>query len=102
VLDVGCGEGVAIRMMAERFPKSRFAGLDSAAEAIATAGSQAERADLANTRFLVQDAATLAAPARFDFITAFDAIHDQAAPRRVLRGIREVLRPDGVFLMVDI
>ena len=33
---------------------------------------------------------------------AFDSIHDQAAPRRVLRGIREALRPGGVFLMVDI
>jgi hypothetical protein len=33
---------------------------------------------------------------------AFDAIHDQAAPRRVLKGIRDALRPDGTFLMVDI
>jgi trans-aconitate methyltransferase len=24
VLDLGCGEGVAIRMMAQRFPRSRF------------------------------------------------------------------------------
>ena len=100
VLDMGCGEGVAIRMMAQRFPRSRFVGVDIAAEAIATA--RAEAANLTNAQFLAQDAATFSTPAAFDFISAFDAIHDQAAPRRVLRAIHEALRPDGVFLMVDI
>ena len=102
VLDVGCGEGVAVRMMARRFPRSRFVGLDFATEAIATATSEADRAGLTNARFVARDAAAFSAPSSFDFITAFDAIHDQAAPRRVLRVIREALRPGGVFLMVDI
>ena len=93
---------VASRMMAQRFPKSRFVGLDIAPDAIATAIAEADRAGLANTRFLVEDAAAFSAPATFDFITAFDAIHDQGSPRRVLRNIREALRADGVFLMVDI
>jgi len=35
-------------------------------------------------------------------MTAFDAIHDQAQPARVLAGIAEALRPDGTFLMIDI
>jgi SAM-dependent methyltransferase len=102
VLDLGCGEGVAIRMMAQRFARSRFLGMDIAADAIATARAEADAAGLTNARFVAQDGATLSAPATFDFITAFDAIHDQAAPRRVLRTIREALRPDGIFLMVDI
>jgi SAM-dependent methyltransferase len=102
VLDVGCGEGVAIRMLAQRFPRSRFTGLDVSAEAIGTARAEAERASLENARFIVQDAATFAAPASYDFITAFDAIHDQAAPRRVLAAIRGALREGGVFMMVDI
>jgi hypothetical protein len=33
---------------------------------------------------------------------AHDAIHDQARPDAVLAGIARALRPDGVFLMVDI
>jgi 2-polyprenyl-3-methyl-5-hydroxy-6-metoxy-1,4-benzoquinol methylase len=102
VLDVGCGHGVAIRMMAARFPRSWFVGLDIGDDAIAAARASAAQAGLSNARFDAQDAATLTGPPRFDFITAFDAIHDQAAPRRVLRGIREALRPGGVFLMVDI
>jgi 2-polyprenyl-3-methyl-5-hydroxy-6-metoxy-1,4-benzoquinol methylase len=102
VLDVGCGEGVAIQMMARRFPRSRFVGIDLARDAIQAAQAQTARAGLTNARFLVQDAASFAAPSAFDFVTAFDAIHDQAAPRRVLRGIREALRPGGIFLMFDI
>jgi 2-polyprenyl-3-methyl-5-hydroxy-6-metoxy-1,4-benzoquinol methylase len=102
VVDVGCGEGVAVLMMASRFPRSRFTGIDIAPEAIARATADAAASGLANATFLVQDAASVHAPSSFDFVTAVDAIHDQAAPRRVLRAIREALRPDGIFLMVDI
>jgi SAM-dependent methyltransferase len=102
VLDVGCGQGVAVLMMAHRFRRSRFVGLDFAADAIAAARAEADGAGLTNATFLAEDAASLSQPSAFDFITAFDAVHDQAAPRRVLGAIREALRPDGVFLMVDI
>ena len=102
VADVGCGRGVAIRMLARRFPTSRFVGLDIAADAIAWAEDAAARDGLSNATFLVKDAATIGGPPVFDFILAFDAIHDQAAPRRVLEGIHDALRPDGTFMMVDI
>jgi SAM-dependent methyltransferase len=39
--------------------------------------------------------------AAYDFITAFDAIHDQAEPARVLANIARALRPGGTFLMAD-
>jgi 2-polyprenyl-3-methyl-5-hydroxy-6-metoxy-1,4-benzoquinol methylase len=102
VLDVGCGQGVAVTMMAERFPRSRFTGLDVGADAIAAARGAAARLGLANATFVAEDAARLDRPRAFDFITAFDAIHDQAWPRRVLRAIHDALRADAVFLMVDI
>jgi SAM-dependent methyltransferase len=102
VLDVGCGRGEAVVLMAEAFPASRFVGLDLAADAVAFAAAQAERRRLTNARFVRQDAATLDQPSRYDFITTFDGIHDQAAPRTVLRRIREALRPRGTYLMVDV
>jgi SAM-dependent methyltransferase len=40
--------------------------------------------------------------AAFDLVTAFDAIHDQARPDRVLTEIVRSLRPGGTFLMMDI
>ncbi|PON15860.1 hypothetical protein C2W62_21570 [Candidatus Entotheonella serta] len=40
--------------------------------------------------------------ATFDFITTCDAIHNQAKPLSVLRGIYRALKPDGVYLMQDI
>ena len=39
---------------------------------------------------------------RYDAITAFDSIHDQAHPATVLANIHAALKPEGVFLMVDI
>ena len=57
---------------------------------------------LSNTRFVVRDVATLGVSERYDLITAFDAIHDQAQPASVLAGIATALRPEATFLMVDV
>lgn len=40
--------------------------------------------------------------ARFDFITTFDAIHDQARPDVVLQIIARALRPSGTFIKADL
>jgi len=102
VLDIGCGSGGALNLMAKRFPKSRFTGYDLSAEGIATAKAEASDRGLRNIHFELRDVAELEGEAQFDLITAFDAIHDQAAPAAVLRGIERLLRSDGLFLMQDI
>jgi SAM-dependent methyltransferase len=102
VLDVGCGLGRALIAMACEYPNSRFLGIDLSHEAVAGARRRVGELDLHNIAFEQRDAATLDAPARYDLVTAFDSIHDQAEPARVLRNIRAALRPDGVFLMQDI
>ena len=102
VLDVGCGSGHAVNLMARAFPHSRFTGYDFSQEGIAAGRAEAQEWGLTNTEFAVRDAAELGDVSLYDFITAFDSIHDQAQPRAVLRGIAEALRPDGTFLMVDV
>ena len=99
-LDVGCGSGRAINLMAREFPSSRFTGYDFSEEGITRARAGAE--GLSNVRFEVKDAAKLDEAESYDLVTTFDAVHDQADPAAVLEGIRRALRPDGVYLMQDI
>jgi SAM-dependent methyltransferase len=102
VADVGCGAGRAVNVMARAFPASRFTGFDISEEGIADGAREAREWGLSNARFVVQDAAQLDSVESFDVITAFDAIHDQAHPRVVLRNISRALRPEGTFLLADI
>ncbi|MCF7805293.1 MAG: methyltransferase domain-containing protein [Candidatus Marinimicrobia bacterium] len=105
VLDVGCGRGLALMKMAQLFPNSRFTGIDISKDAISWARSEAAKRDLGNVVFEMHDASDFdrtAEPEVFDFVTTFDAIHDQADPLAVLTGIHRTLKPDGVYLMQDI
>jgi SAM-dependent methyltransferase len=102
VMDVGCGSGRALNLLARTFPNSRFVGYDFSEDAISRARAEAAEHDTTNVRFEVRDAAALGEEARYDLITTFDAIHDQAKPAAVLKGIADALRADGVYLMQDI
>jgi SAM-dependent methyltransferase len=102
VADVGCGSGHAINLIAGAYPRSRCVGYDFSAEGIAAGHAEAAALGLANADFVVRDVSALGEYERFDLVTAFDAIHDQAHPAQVLAGIAAALRPGGVFLMVDI
>ena len=101
VADVGCGTGHAINVMAAAFPASRFVGFDLSELAIDGARTEAAAMGLTNARFEVADAADLCA-GPFDFITTFDAVHDQARPADMVTGIAAALKSDGTWLCVDI
>lgn len=106
VCDLGCAEGVALTLMAEAFPRSTFVGIDIAEEALHQARAAAADKALTNITFISQDAAVLDETSdlagTFDYITAFDAIHDQTQPLAALRGVHALLKPGGIFSMVDI
>jgi 2-polyprenyl-3-methyl-5-hydroxy-6-metoxy-1,4-benzoquinol methylase len=102
VADVGCGAGHAINLMARVFPKSRFTGFDFSEEGIGLARSEAKSWGLTNATFEVKDISALDGSQTFDFISAFDTVHDQAQPRRVLKAIASSMKPGGVFLCADI
>jgi len=103
VLDLGCGRGRILNRLAELYPRSNFTGIDLSAGAISHAREQA--ADLPNLDYRVQDLSDYQESAEseaYDLITTFDAVHDQAKPMSLLKGIHRALRPDGVYLMQDI
>lgn len=100
VLDVACGAGHAVNVMAKTYPNSRVRGVDFSEEGIALAREEARRLGLENARFELSDATSLTG--EYDLITTFDTVHDMARPAETLSAIRGALRDGGVFLMGDI
>lgn len=105
MLDAGCGSGRIINKLASLFPKSHFTGIDLSVEAIERAKKEAKELALSNVEFIVKDLSNFneSGPLeKYDFITTFDAIHDQGKPLNVLKGISKALKKDGIYLMQDI
>ncbi len=106
VCDLGCGQGVALNLMARAFPESEFTGIDNHEPALARGRQQAAKNGLANVVYRNMDAAAICGNKdfyqKFDYICAFDAIHDQSHPLEALKGIRYMLVPGGLFSMIDI
>ena len=108
IRDARCGvrAGRVLTRLAELFPKSRFVGMDLSKEATAQAQQEAAGRGLTNIEFVVVGPDRLRrrrpSPQAFDFVTTFDAVHDQARPLGLLKGIHRTLADDGVYLMQDI
>src|SRR4029450_6176404 len=105
MLDVGCGRGRIVNRLAELYPRSRFTGMYLSSEAVLTAWEEAAEKKLRNVEFMVTDLSNFDEKAEdeaFDLVTTFAAIHDQAKPLNVLKGIHRTLRSDGVYLMKEI
>jgi ubiquinone/menaquinone biosynthesis C-methylase UbiE len=105
LLDIGCGRGRIMNRLAEAYPRSRFTGIDLSSDAIQYAWREAAEKRLRNVEFIVADLSNFDVRAEFeafDVVTTFDAIHDQAKPLNVLKGIHRTLKDYGVYLMQDI
>ena len=99
VADVGCGSGTAAILMAQAFPNAEVAGFDVSDKSIDVARSRSE--DIANVEFHGYAVEEIPTEPGFDLITSFDVIHDLADPTAGLKRIREALRADGVYLMME-
>lgn len=102
VLDAGCGAGEALTALAARYPASHFTGYDLCEDAISRARDAATKQGLANIAFQVRDLTGFDERERYDFVTSFDAIHDQKDPQGLLDGIYGALKPGGTYLVQDI
>ena len=89
--------------MAKHFPNSRFTGYDMSDEAINRGKELAADGNLSNLNLMAKDIAhQIDDIEKYDLITTFDAVHDQADPAKVLSNIHRALKDDGVYLMQDI
>ncbi|MEO6740754.1 MAG: class I SAM-dependent methyltransferase, partial [Chthoniobacteraceae bacterium] len=70
VLELGCGEGMNLLPLAERFPKSDFVGVDFSAKQIATAESARAACGIGNARFVCADLRSWKPEGAFDYIIA--------------------------------
>jgi len=101
VADVGCGHGASTILMAKAYPRSRFVGFDYHAASIERARAAAAEAGVSNrVRFEVASSKDFPGEA-YDLVTIFDALHDMGDPVGASRHIRESLKPEGTWLLVE-
>jgi 2-polyprenyl-3-methyl-5-hydroxy-6-metoxy-1,4-benzoquinol methylase len=101
VADVGCGGGRAVVRCAQAFPEAECIGYDTYPANISRARALAEDAGVADRVRFVRGDAAAELSGFYDLITAFDVLHDVGDPAGLLRQIRTVLDPDGVFLLLE-
>jgi 2-polyprenyl-3-methyl-5-hydroxy-6-metoxy-1,4-benzoquinol methylase len=102
VLEIGCGEGHSLNLLANEYPSSRFRGYEFRPDAVQEATAKAKSLGSNNVEFKSKDISKLGESSAYDLILAFDVIHDQAHPRTVLKNVADALRHDGIFFMVDV
>lgn len=97
VLDIGCGTG-DVSFLAARLvgPEGAVIGVDKSPEAVAAAQGRAERAGLANVRFLVGDAAELELDHTVDALIGRLVLMYFPDPAAVLRHVLRYLASGGI------
>jgi SAM-dependent methyltransferase len=102
VADVGCGQGASTIAIASAYPNARPDGLDLDEASIADATAAATAAGVGDrVRFVIRDAADLAAEGPYDLVCIFEALHDMARPVDALAAARSALAPRGSVLLAD-
>ncbi|MCE9622074.1 MAG: class I SAM-dependent methyltransferase [Actinomycetia bacterium] len=102
VVDVGSGAGSAVLLMAAAFPKSTFFGYDISQFALDRAAQKLRDSGLRNASFVDPRVAPMPTDHSVDLVTTFDCIHDMTQPQQMMNAIRAAIKPDGVWLLVDI
>ncbi len=91
VVDVACGDGTVVGIMARAFPASRFIGVDRDEDALGRA------------RLTIRESVQFqsALPSSFDVVTILDSVHHFADPGSLLSAIRGSLSAGGVLVIAE-
>ena len=102
VLDVGCGAGVAARLIAESFPHATVVGIDPSPRAVAAARGRAGEAGLDNLTYSEGTFDDLDRLGPFDLIVTLDVLHDLPRPAEAISAAHRNLSRDGWWLVAEI
>ena len=102
VIDIGCGAGGAVLLMAKAFPRSRFVGYDISQFALERAAENLAASGVTNASFADPRHEPMLTDHSVEFVTTFDCIHDMTHPQQMMNNIRQALTDDGTWLLVDI
>ena len=101
VADVGCGHGWSTVTMAKAFPNSQFIGYDFHPASIEAARAHARSHGVTrNARFEVGTAKDFSETG-LDLVTFFDCLHDMGDPLGAAAHVRQSLKPDGSWMIVE-
>ena len=101
VLDVGCGHGSAVVMLAQAFPSSTFVGVDPHEGSIATARAAADAAGVADRVEFRVGSADDEVGSSYGLVFYFDAFHHVGDPEAAARRARAALAPGGALVLVE-
>ncbi|HEY7324495.1 MAG TPA: class I SAM-dependent methyltransferase [Streptosporangiaceae bacterium] len=101
VADIGCGLGASTILMAAEYPDSRFTGSDYHQGSIELARKRAGDAGVADRVNFEVATATSFSGTGYDLAATFDCLHDMGDPLSAARHIRQALKPDGTWLVVE-
>jgi SAM-dependent methyltransferase len=99
LLDLGCGDGFGLIVLAAAYPEAEFVGVDALEAHIQSAADTAARLGLANIRFRCERFADIAPEASaFDYVTGQGVIAwiSPDNRRHVFRIAGEALKPGGI------
>ena len=99
VADIGCGLGASTTLMARAYPESSFAGSDYHEESVIQARKRASGLN-GQVTFEVASAQSFNG-GPYDLVTSFDCLHDMGDPIGAARHVREMLAPDGTWMVVE-
>jgi SAM-dependent methyltransferase len=101
VADIGCGHGASTVIMAKAFPNSEFFGFDYHDASIEQARTRAADAGLEERITFEVAPAKSVSGEDYDLVCVFDCLHDMGDPLGAAKHIREVLAPDGTWMIVE-
>jgi ubiquinone/menaquinone biosynthesis C-methylase UbiE len=101
VMDIGCGLGASTILLAQEYPNSRFTGSDYHEGSIELARKRAGDAGVADRVSFEVASASSFSGAGYDLAATFDCLHDMGDPLAAARQVRQALKPDGTWLVVE-